>query len=126
MKIKRTTEVHEKMWGSEEWIENNELYCGKILNFIKGAKFSMHFHMKKDETWYVVSGKLECVLIDTETADRQIIGLEKGDVVRLVPGEPHRLTALEDSVIFEISTQHFENDSYRVEPGDSQNEDKCD
>jgi len=80
--------------------------------------------MKKDETWYVVAGNLECILINTDTADRQTLNLVKGDVVRIVPGEPHRLIALEDSVVFEISTEHFDTDSYRVEPGDSQDHGK--
>ena len=42
-----------KGWGEELIIENNELYCGKILQFNAGCKFSMHYHMIKDETWCV-------------------------------------------------------------------------
>jgi len=45
-----------KGWGREIIIENNEMYCGKILEFKKGCKFSMHFHMEKDETWWVEKG----------------------------------------------------------------------
>ena len=41
---------------------NNELYCGKLLVFKKGAKFSMHYHLIKDETWYVDEG--EFILIE--------------------------------------------------------------
>ena len=46
-----------KGWGEEIIIENNENYCGKVLVFNKGCKFSMHYHMKKDETWYVEQGE---------------------------------------------------------------------
>ena len=45
-----------KGWGDEIIIENNEMYCGKLLRFKQGAKFSMHYHMIKDETWYVDKG----------------------------------------------------------------------
>ena len=40
-----------KGWGSEFIWESNDLYCGKFLNFKEGARFSMHFHKEKDETW---------------------------------------------------------------------------
>jgi len=45
-----------KGWGEEIIICNHELYCGKIMRFKQGAKFSMHYHMIKDETWYVNEG----------------------------------------------------------------------
>ena len=48
--------------------------------------------------------------------------LYKGDVVRQRVGQPHQLEALTDGVVFEVSTQHFDEDSYRVWKGDSQNE----
>ncbi len=54
-----------KGWGKEIIIENNEMYCGKILVFKAGCKFSMHYHMKKDETWWVEEGKFNYTFIDT-------------------------------------------------------------
>ena len=57
-----------KGWGKEIIIENNEMYCGKILVFNKGCKFSMHYHMNKDETWYVEEGEFNYTFIDTENA----------------------------------------------------------
>ena len=54
-----------KGWGKEIIIENNELYCGKILVFNKGCKFSMHYHMNKDETWWVEEGEFNYTFIDT-------------------------------------------------------------
>lgn len=109
-----------KGWGEELIIENNELYCGKLLIFKAGCKFSMHYHMIKDETWYVDKGDFIYRWIDTETAEVVEQKLKSGDVVRQKPGQPHQLEALSEGVIFEISTQHFDSDSYRVWKRDSQ------
>jgi len=111
-----------KGWGEEIIIENNEMYCGKLLKFKKGCKFSMHYHLIKDETWYVNEGEFLYRWIDTETADVHDVKLKEGDVVRQRVGQPHQLFALTDGVIFEVSTEHFDEDSYRVWKGDSQNE----
>lgn len=109
-----------KGWGEEIIIENNELYCGKVLVFKKGCKFSMHYHMIKDESWYVEEGEFLYRWIDTETAITHEDKLVKGDVVRQLPGQPHQLEALTSGRIFEVSTEHFDSDSYRVSKGDSQ------
>ena len=109
-----------KGWGHEIIFENNELYCGKLLVFKKGAKFSMHYHMIKDETWYVNKGLFIYRWIDTDTAETIEHRLIPGDVVRQRPGQPHQLEALIDGEVFEVSTQHFDSDSYRVWRGDSQ------
>lgn len=109
-----------KGWGEELVIVNNELYCGKILIFKKGCKFSMHFHMIKDETWYVEEGKFIYRYIDTAVGDIIEKELKPGDIVRQRPGQPHQLKALTDGRIFEVSTEHKDSDSYRVIPGDSQ------
>jgi mannose-6-phosphate isomerase-like protein (cupin superfamily) len=109
-----------KGWGEELIIENNELYCGKLLIFKAGCKFSMHYHMIKDETWYVDKGEFIYRWIDTETADTIVNYLKPGDIVRQRPGQPHQLIATTDGVIFEISTHHKDSDSYRVWKGDSQ------
>ena len=58
--------------------------------------------------------------IDTETAETIEQKLKVGDVVRQRVGQPHQLEALTDGVVFEVSTQHFDEDSYRVWKGDSQ------
>lgn len=110
-----------KGWGHEIIFENNELYCGKLLCFKKGAKFSMHYHMIKDETWYVQEGEFIYRWINTETAEVVQEVLTPGDSVRQLPGQPHQLEALTDGTIYEVSTQHFDSDSYRVWKGDSQN-----
>lgn len=114
-----TTRI-KKGWGYEIIIVNNKQYCGKILHFNKMAKFSMHFHMKKQETWYVQSGRFEFHWIDTKDASVHTEILEEGDVITNFPGEPHQIHCLIEGDIFEVSTEHFDSDSYRVMKGDSQ------
>jgi len=104
----------EKLWGYELWIHNDSQYCGKLLVFPKmGSNFSMHYHMIKNETWYIQSGKFQFDWIDNTKLKRMII--KPGDVIYIERGKPHQLTALEDnSSVFEVSTEHFEDDSYRI------------
>lgn len=110
-----------KAWGHELWIHNTPAYCGKLLVFNKGAKFSMHYHIRKEETWYISKGEFEYNWIDTTNAKRITQRIKEGDVVHLVQGQPHQLKAItEGATVFEVSTEHFDEDSYRVEPGDSQ------
>jgi mannose-6-phosphate isomerase-like protein (cupin superfamily) len=106
----------EKKWGYELWIHNDTDYCGKLLVFNNsGDKFSMHYHMIKDETWYVQEGAFQFDWIDTENGERLYTQIQKGDVIEIKKGLPHQLTALTDgATIFEVSTQHFDEDSYRV------------
>ena len=115
---------HEKAWGHELWVINNELYCGKLLVFKKDKQFSMHFHLLKDEAWYISKGRFLYKFIDTETATIEEMTVSEGDCIHLMPGQPHQMLALtEGATIFEVSTQHFDSDSYRVMPGSSQEDD---
>ena len=109
-----------KGWGHEVIFVNNELYCGKLLVFKKGAKFSMHHHLIKDETWYVINGVFEVSYIDTKTAEVRSVTLMSGDVWRNEPCEPHQLKCLQEGTIIEVSTPDSVEDNYRVFPGDSQ------
>ena len=113
-------EVHPKGWGQEVWIINSPDYCMKFLEFKAGCKGSMHFHVSKHETWYIQKGKLRLSTINTETAEKSEVILTEGDVVDIPKLNPHQVHALEDTTIIEVSTQHFEDDSYRVIPGHSQ------
>ena len=114
---------HEKAWGHELWIINNELYCGKLLVFKANKQFSMHYHLLKDEAWYISKGKFEYKYINTESSELRSIIVKEGDCIHLMPGQPHQMLALtEGATIFEVSTQHFDSDSYRVLPGSSQEE----
>jgi mannose-6-phosphate isomerase-like protein (cupin superfamily) len=106
----------EKKWGYELWIHNDTDYCGKLLVFSKsGNKFSMHYHMIKDETWYIQKGAFQFDWIDTENGERCYTQIQEGDVIEIKKGLPHQLTALtEEATVFEVSTQHFDEDSYRI------------
>jgi len=117
--IPRKGDIYPKGWGYELWIANSPEYCGKLLVFNKDKKFSMHYHMIKSESWYVAKGEFQYRWINTETTEVNTNYLKEGDVVDLERGQPHQLTALtEGATIFEISTQHFNYDSYRIIKGD--------
>ena len=119
----KDVEVHEKGWGREIWCYNGREYCSKVLVFDKiGASFSFHYHLKKTETWYVGYGVFKLDYYDLTKGKENSIELRIGDIVTIFPGEPHKLTAIGEvpGYIFEASTQHFEDDSYRIAPGDSQ------
>lgn len=113
-------ETHSKGWGSELWIVNNEKYCGKILEFKEGGQFSFHYHMSKTETWYVLSGSFYLKIMDLEKGKAMEFSIGEGTTVHIPNGNPHQLYCLKAGKILEISTQHFESDSYRIAPGDSQ------
>lgn len=109
-----------KRWGEEIVIHNGEEYCGKILRFRGDSKFSMHFHIKKKETWYVASGEFTLHWIDTKDATEMTKELRVGDIIDIERGDPHQLFATTAGEIFEVSTKHFDSDSYRIKKGDSQ------
>ena len=111
-----------KGWGYELIWATNDKYCGKIMVFEKiGAKFSMHFHKEKDETWIVNSGKFKVRWIDTKTAKISEKELSEGETWYNPPLLPHQLEALEpNSSITEVSTADSVEDNYRIFPGDSQ------
>ena len=115
MKITKPEKV-DKVWGHELWVYNDEEYCGKLLVFEEAySKFSMHYHIIKKESWYVQEGQFKFDWIDTEDATLQTTILDVGDSVTIERGQPHQLTALKpNSIVFEVSTQHFDEDSCRI------------
>lgn len=110
----------EKGWGSELIWVSNDLYCSKFLNFNQNAKFSMHFHSKKDETWYVLTGKFLVKYIETSDASVYEKTLMPGDVWHNPPMLPHQLICIEAGSIIEVSTADSVEDNFRISPGDSQ------
>lgn len=108
-----------KGWGFEKWIVNNEKYCGKLLYIIKDKKCSLHYHKLKDETFYCSKGR---ILLKyghiTNTARLTEVVLSRGDSFHIPPFLCHQMIGLEDSELFEFSTQHFDEDSYRIAKGD--------
>ena len=109
-------EVHPKGWGRELWIANSKLYCSKILEVNKGKRCSVHYHKLKDETFYILEGRVEMNLYH-DTKPHTII-MEPGDTVHIPQQLAHQFVGLEDSKLLEVSTQHFEEDSYRIIKGD--------
>ena len=114
------TKIVEKGWGYELWIINNEKYCGKSLFFNPNSKSSMHYHLKKEETWIVKSGKFILRYINGENAEVNEIHLKDNETYTIPIGLPHQLETETGGEIIEISTEHFEYDSYRIWKGDSQ------
>ena len=112
-------EIHPKGWGYEKWIVNKDEYCGKLLHIIKGMKCSWHYHQKKDETFYLQEGKLLVRYSEEDDIKKAVeVIMERGDKLHVYRGLRHQMFALEDSDLFEFSTQHFEDDSYRIIKGD--------
>lgn len=110
----------EKGWGHELIWATNDKYCGKLLKFNKNAKFSMHFHAEKEETWYVLSGKFIVKYIDTKIAREEEKILNQGDTWHNSPLLPHQVICLEEGTIIEVSTPDSVEDNYRIAKGDSQ------
>ncbi|PYQ50265.1 MAG: cupin [Acidobacteria bacterium] len=105
----------EKPWGYELWWARTERYVGKILHVRKGESLSLQYHRVKEETIMVQSGRL---LFETRGKDEggelRRIEMKPGDVFHITPGTLHRMTALEDCDIFEVSTPELE-DVVRIE-----------
>ena len=119
MKTSLTMNYVPKGWGFEKWIVNCDEYCGKLLYFVKGKRCSWHYHVLKDEVFYVQSGKMLVKYSDDDDIEgaKELI-LEKGDNFHVYRGLRHQMIALQDTELFEFSTQHFDSDSYRIQKGD--------
>ena len=116
----RLTGRVEKGWGSEEIWATNDQYCGKLMQFRTGARFSMHFHAVKDETWYVLSGRFKVIVINTANATQTEHELTVGDTWHNPPLLPHQIICVEAGPVIEVSTPDSVEDNYRVAKGDSQ------
>lgn len=109
--LKSNSTYVKKGWGCEIHIINHEKYCLKYLFFEKNKKFSLHYHKIKQECWHCLYGKFNAKLENKEFI------FQTGDKLEIFPKQIHQLTAIEDSVIIEVSTKHFDNDSIRIEKG---------
>jgi mannose-6-phosphate isomerase-like protein (cupin superfamily) len=118
--IRKPLQEVKKGWGKEIWLVNNDKYCGKILKFNAGSKFSMHYHVDKEETFYILDGHLKLKYFDLSNAEEKIQDLYSGDIVDIPQFNPHKIEAVKESTIIEISTHHEDSDSYRIAKGDSQ------
>ena len=113
----------DKVWGHEEWIVNNNLYCGKRLCLKKGKRCSLHYHKNKDETFYILKGTVLMEILTPNKIENKTFYypelkiMKEGDRQHIIPEMQHRFSGLEDSVIIEFSTHHEDSDSYRIEKG---------
>ena len=107
-----------KTWGSEEWIVNSPKYCGKLLRIDKDKYTSWHYHKIKDEVMYVHTGKVKIKHGYNEDinhfTNKEVI-LFSGESFHIPTGLIHKIIALEETELFEFSTEHFDSDSYRIE-----------
>lgn len=112
------SKIVKKGWGFEIYFVNNDKYCLKYLVFFKGKKFSWHKHELKQELWFCMWGEFECVL-NTEDGDYfDYFRFKAGDKIEIKPNLEHQLMALRNSIIVEVSTTDFIEDSIRIEKGD--------
>ena len=109
----------DKGWGWEKWIVNCDEYCGKLLFFEKDKRCSWHYHKLKDEVFYLQSGLMLVKFSEEDDIEKseQII-LQPGDNFHVYRGLRHQMIAIQDSELFEFSTQHFDSDSHRIIKGD--------
>ena len=115
----REIKLVSKGWGFEKWIVNCEEYCGKLLYFVKGHRCSWHYHQLKDEVFYLQSGRLMVRYSEGDDLnDAETVELGPGDSFHVYRQLRHQMIALEDTELFEFSTQHFDSDSYRLCKGD--------
>lgn len=112
--------IVEKGWGREQIWVTNEYYCSKFLIFNKNAKFSMHFHAEKIETWYILSGEFLVRWINTKNASEKEKVLTEGSSWHNDILVPHQVICLKEGIILEVSTPDSVEDNYRVSRGDSQ------
>jgi mannose-6-phosphate isomerase len=98
----------EKPWGYELRWGLTDRYAGKILHVNKGEALSLQYHERKDEFQYVIKGVVDIELGEAEGALTKH-RLKAGDTLHITPGTRHRLTALEDTDIFEVSTPELDD-----------------
>ena len=99
----------DKPWGYELIWAHADDYVGKILFVKAGCSLSLQFHREKDESWYVQSGRAELQLggVGDAVLNTEIVG--PGACFHFPPGTVHRVKALEDTTILEVSTPHLED-----------------
>ncbi|MEX2210724.1 MAG: cupin domain-containing protein [Gaiellaceae bacterium] len=99
----------EKPWGWELIWAHGDAYVGKILFVRAGHSLSLQFHREKDESWYVQSGRAEVEVGAVGDAVLNEEVLAAGAALHFKPGTVHRVTALEDTTILEVSTPHLDD-----------------
>ena len=99
----------DKPWGHELIWALTDTYCGKVLFVKAGHSLSLQFHREKDESWLVQSGRARLELGsagDPLLSEEVVAG---GSAFHFPPGTVHRVTALEDTTILEVSTAELDD-----------------
>jgi mannose-6-phosphate isomerase len=98
----------EKPWGHELWFAQTDRYAGKLLHVRAGQRLSVQYHEEKDETSYLLSGRLR---LNRGPSAEALVATEllAGAVWRNEPGQVHTIEALEDSVVVEVSTPELDD-----------------
>jgi mannose-6-phosphate isomerase len=98
----------EKPWGWELVWAETDAYVGKLLLVRAGQALSLQYHEVKDESWLVQEGRAMLELGEVGD-DLETIEITTGDAFRYRPGTVHRVTAVEDTLILEVSTPHLDD-----------------
>jgi mannose-6-phosphate isomerase len=106
----------EKPWGYELIWALTEQYAGKLLFVNAGHQLSLQFHKQKDESWYVLEGRAELEFARAGEKATSTEVVTPGAAFRIAPGTIHRIRALEDTLVLEVSTPHLD-DVIRLEDG---------
>lgn len=102
-----------KDWGLEIHIVNNQDYCLKYLVFFAGTHFSHHYHEAKKEAWHCLMGEFDMLLESQDSMNEELSVFRKGDKVQIERGVIHQLRARKNSILVEVSTQSFAEDSFK-------------
>jgi len=97
----------DKPWGYELHWAVTDRYVGKVLHIRKGHALSLQYHNRKDETILLWQGRLLFEIGDRQALDRRELG--PGDRIHVPPGTVHRMTAMEDCDVFEVSTPDLDD-----------------
>ena len=98
----------DKPWGYELRWAITDRYAGKVLHVNKGEALSLQFHERKDEHQYVIRGAVD-VELGVEGGELTTRRMQAGDTLHITPGTRHRITAVEDTDIVEISTPELDD-----------------
>ena len=98
----------EKPWGWELIWAETEQYVGKLLFVRAGEALSLQYHERKDESWLVREGRARLELGELGS-ELEAVEIEPGDAFRYRPGTIHRVTAIEDTLVLEVSTPHLDD-----------------
>jgi mannose-6-phosphate isomerase len=99
----------DKPWGYELIWALTDVYCGKLIVVHAGQALSMQFHREKDESWYVLEGRAEIEMAGAgeKSPTREVV--TPGAAFRITPGTVHRVRALEETTIIEVSTPEIDD-----------------